>query len=168
MAPPLPQEPPPEGSTDSLPSTPDLLLSPDAADYKVAPLAGIEGLDLHDESSSESVTPDMDAQVLFVKLKEVTYLFCPVKNICFWTWLKSGAKSNLARKVAAHSEGVARVCGRHDNSGSGTGGVCGTLHSDPEAWLCRKGNGLCSHLVLATRASHSLLVATFVRGEVTC
>ncbi len=69
LAPPLPHEPPPEGSSggESLPSTPELL-SPDS-DYKVAPLAGLEeGLD---ESSSESVTPDMDSQVLFVKLKEV-------------------------------------------------------------------------------------------------
>ena len=67
MAPPLPNEPPPDG-VDSLPTTPELM-SPDA-DYKVAPLAGIEGLDL-EESSSESVTPDMDSQVLFIKLKEV-------------------------------------------------------------------------------------------------
>ena len=73
MIPPLPNEPPPEGS-DSMPTTPELL-SPDA-DYKVAPLAGIEGLEL-DESSSESVTPDMDSQVLFVKLKEVNDKYCP-------------------------------------------------------------------------------------------
>ena len=70
MVPPLPHEPPPEGS-DSMPTTPELL-SPDG-DYKVAPLAGIEGFELQDESSSESVTPDMDSQVLFVKLKEVNY-----------------------------------------------------------------------------------------------
>ena len=74
--PPLPEEPPPEGS-GSTPETPELL-SPDSGDVadlqRAVPPSGLAGLDMHGEpesSGSESVTPDMDSQVLFIKLKEV-------------------------------------------------------------------------------------------------
>ncbi len=74
--PPLPEVPPPEGS-GSTPETPELL-SPDSGDagdlQRAVPPSGLAGLDMQGEvesSGSESVTPDMDSQVLFIKLKEV-------------------------------------------------------------------------------------------------
>ena len=51
--------------------TPDLDdLTPDSMDNDPLP-SHVEVFDLRDESSSESVTPDMDPHILFIKLKEV-------------------------------------------------------------------------------------------------
>ena len=63
MPPPLPEIPPPPIPAEimDLPSPEDGMSSP-----------GVEVFDLPEDSSSDGVTPEMDAQVLFIKLKEVS------------------------------------------------------------------------------------------------
>lgn len=59
--PPLPEEPPPPVPAEIID-----LPSPDEATSPT-----IEVFDLPEDSSSDGVTPEMDPQVLFIKLKEV-------------------------------------------------------------------------------------------------
>ena len=47
--------------------------TPDLSSPEESVSAAIEVFDLPDESSSEGVTPEMDPQVLFIKLKEAQY-----------------------------------------------------------------------------------------------
>ena len=55
-----------------MPSEPDDIVAPDEDLSPELPPANIEVFEL-DESSSESVTPDMEPQILFIKLKEAQY-----------------------------------------------------------------------------------------------
>ena len=55
-----------------IPSPDEDDLTPDSMNSDSTP-AHVEVFDLQDESSSESVTPEMDPHVLFIKLKEVWF-----------------------------------------------------------------------------------------------
>jgi hypothetical protein len=65
-----------------------------------------EGFDMLDDSGSEVATPDMESQVLFVKLKEVRVRFQVFKSISTFT-LKDETRSASLR------------CGSRDRNSSG-------------------------------------------------
>ena len=77
--PPLPQSPPQmeEAKGTSGPTTasarPQGSWTPDLISPEEESSSAIETFDLAEDSSSDSITPDMDSQVLFIKLKEVGY-----------------------------------------------------------------------------------------------